>query len=396
MNTKYKNTMKSKFFKNNVRHPFWRGLGKVASGCVLAMTMLLWPVAVAAQSLTVCTSTSYTVPSAEGVSGATYKWLENGAEIPGADGESYTNLAGKVTAGSYVYVRMAETESCGWSNSNAFIVWVTGSVAAPVISKPADGCEGGDYVFTVPEVGGALYEWTGGGVANGNSYTYTNAAAGALTVTVRTVTAACTSAPSGATVTAYARPSFTADPTPAEQDMCPGTATLSVTADNATAYQWMKNGTATQEGSGYNSATYTTVTLTNATYSVVASNGLSACSATSNDAEITILTEGCYDSVTDCPGFTYISNVTSEGSMTWETATSFCNSKEGYGWRLPTFDELKCICSKKSQLVSGYESYWYWSSIDNGNGDGKFVVYFDACNTTSQYHRYLYNVKCVK
>jgi uncharacterized protein (TIGR02145 family) len=51
--------------------------------------------------------------------------LENGAEIPGATGESYTNLAGKPSAGTYVYVRMAHTDACGWQNSNAFIVSVS-------------------------------------------------------------------------------------------------------------------------------------------------------------------------------------------------------------------------------------------------------------------------------
>ena len=241
-----------------------------------------------AQELTVCTSTSYTVPSAVGVSGATYKWLENGAEVSGAAGESYTNLAGK-PAGTYVYIRRAFTGACGWQNSNAFIVYVTGSVDAPAITEPADGCVGADYVFTVPVAGGTTYEWSGGGTPNGNSYTYSNATDGVKTVTVRAVTAACSSAPASASVTVYAKPEISVHP--ASTSTC-STATLSVTASPVTAYRWLKNDVATSEGTGYTTADYTTAALTSgATYSVVVANG--ACSITSNTAVVSMKTDGC-------------------------------------------------------------------------------------------------------
>jgi uncharacterized protein (TIGR02145 family) len=241
-----------------------------------------------AQDLEVCTSTSYTIPSTVGVSGATYTWWENGAEIPGAGGESYTNQAGK-PAGTYVYVRRAYTAACGWQSSNAFVVYVAGS--APVITKPADGCAGINYVFTVPLEAGATYNWTGGGSANGNSYTYSNAAAGALTVTVRKVTSACTSEVSAATVTASAIPTITTQP--ADTSTCWGPSTqLSVAASPVTARQWLKNGSAITEGWGYTTATYTTNGVTTAAnYSVVVANG--ACSVTSNEAVVSMKIENC-------------------------------------------------------------------------------------------------------
>jgi uncharacterized protein (TIGR02145 family) len=64
---------------------------------------------------------------------------------------------------------------------------------------------------------------------------------------------------------------------------------LKVAASNATAYQWRKNGSDVSEGSNYTTATYTTAALTaTATYSVIVSNGMDACSTTSDDAVVTV------------------------------------------------------------------------------------------------------------
>jgi uncharacterized protein (TIGR02145 family) len=185
---------------------------------------------------------------------------------------------------------MARTDACGWQNSNAFIVSVSGQVGAPTITKPAAGCAGSDYVFTVPAVGGVSYEWAGGGAASGNSYTYSSATAGALTVTVRAVTllneVTCRSAVSAATVTAYALPVISDQP--ASTSTCSGsTVSLGVTASPATAYQWKKDGNNVTDGSGGTTSNYVTAALTaGATYSVVVANG--SCSVTSDDAVVTV------------------------------------------------------------------------------------------------------------
>jgi uncharacterized protein (TIGR02145 family) len=241
---------------------------------VIAGLMVFCGTVCIAQDKTVCTSTSYTVPSAVGVTGATYQWLENGAVVSGATGESYTNTVGQASAGTYVYVRRAHTEACGWQSSNAFIVSVTGSMAAPVITAPANGCNAINYVFTVPLVDGVTYEWTGGGTQNSNSYTYSNASPGAMTVTVRAVKEDCASAFSGATATAYVQPVINT-PTAEPAAVCwGGTSTLSVTASGSDlTYQWLKGGDATTEGSNYTSANYTTGPVTaTANYSVVVGN----------------------------------------------------------------------------------------------------------------------------
>jgi uncharacterized protein (TIGR02145 family) len=80
-----------------------------------------------AQVLTVCTGSSYSIPSATPASGAaTYQWLENGVVIPGATAISYTNTSGKLVAGKYEYVRQAKTPNCGseWMSSNVITVYV--------------------------------------------------------------------------------------------------------------------------------------------------------------------------------------------------------------------------------------------------------------------------------
>jgi hypothetical protein len=65
--------------------------------------------------------------------------------------------------------------------------------------------------------------------------------------------------------------------------------TLTIAANNATAYQWRKDGVDVSEGSNYNTATYTTAALTaTATYSVVVTNGMDACSTTSDNAVVTV------------------------------------------------------------------------------------------------------------
>jgi hypothetical protein len=84
---------------------------------------------ISTQSTTVAANQSYIITNATAASDfftGNYRWLENSALI-GATGDSYTNASGKPQGGVFVYVRQAEIEGCGWHNSNAVIVTVTGS-----------------------------------------------------------------------------------------------------------------------------------------------------------------------------------------------------------------------------------------------------------------------------
>jgi hypothetical protein len=255
-------------------------------------------------------------------------------------------------------------------------------VVAPTITPPAAGCAGGNFVFTVPVAAGTTYEWTdNGGAASGNSYTYSGATAGTKSAQVRAVTEACQSALSSvSTVAVSVQPTINTQP--AGTSVCSGTtATLSVTATNATAYQWKKGSSNVADGSGGTTANYTTAALTaGATYSVVVANG--ACSVTSNNALVSIKTDGC-SHFTLCPGFTEVSTVSYENNTTvnWPTADSYCKNIDD-NWRLPTESELVCMCSNKASLPGGYASDWYWSSELYYN-DYYHTVHFGACNSST-------------
>jgi uncharacterized protein (TIGR02145 family) len=97
----------------------------------------------------------------------------------------------------------------------------------------------------------------------------------------------CRSAAASASVTAFAAPVISSQP--AGIAICASnTATLSVTASPVTAYQWKKNG---EDATG-TSASYDTEALTTTTtYSVVVSHG--DCSVTSDNAVVSMKTEGC-------------------------------------------------------------------------------------------------------
>jgi uncharacterized protein (TIGR02145 family) len=114
---------------------------------------------------------------------------------------------------------------------------------------------------------------------------------------------------------------------PAATSACSGaTVQLGVAATNATAYQWKKNGANVSEGSGYTTANYTTAALSgNATYTVVVSNGLSACSTTSNDAPVTVYTAVSPGTITTA------SAITPAGTAPWVTVQSASPASGGSG-----------------------------------------------------------------
>lgn len=73
---------------------------------------------------------------------------------------------------------------------------------------------------------------------------------------------------------------------------------------------------------------------------------------------------------------------TSQTECNWREACSWC-ADYGYGWRLPSTDELKVICNNRSLLNSalddggytelGNDHDWYWAAEEKGEYKAWFV-----------------------
>jgi uncharacterized protein (TIGR02145 family) len=301
---------------------------KVIQKLLIAMIPgFFFPAAVGAQDVIVCTSSSYSIPSVSSAGdNASYRWMENGVDIPGATSESYTNPAGKSTAGTYVYTRLAKVEDCNWQASNSIVVWVMGVDGLPVITSPEINCSGTDIIFSVQEAAGTRFEWAGdGGVAKGNIYTYPSAETGEKTVKVRAIPLVdnleCTSEFATASVNVLATPKITVDLEGSR--ICPNEQTeFKVEATDATEYQWYKDDKPVTDGEGANESKYVTPMLTeDAIYKVVAINS-GACSVTSRSVAVTMNTTGCCNAPGLTIDFTKFNPCIAQTNSTWTLVDS--------------------------------------------------------------------------
>lgn len=67
------------------------------------------------------------------------------------------------------------------------------------------------------------------------------------------------------------------------------------------------------------------------------------------------------------------------GEHKWEDAKKVCEDL-GYGWRLPTREELHLMWVNR-ESIGGFAAAYYWSSSENGN----LVAWYQSFGSGNQY-----------
>jgi hypothetical protein len=94
-----------------------------------------------------------------------------------------------------------------------------------------------------------------------------------------------------------------------------------------------------------------------------------------------------------CPGFSSVTCGIDWGYVNWFAADEICTTY-GDGWRLPTRDELVCLCNNLDALHGhSYELEYYWTSEWK---DGRWMVSLNACSIRTDGNADLHRVTCVK
>jgi uncharacterized protein (TIGR02145 family) len=191
-----------------------RTLRKLLLTAVLGFSSA-WCAAQTSPDLVVCVGQSFTINSntaassdADDSPALSYEWLQDGQPVGGATSATYESSSGINTPGEYSFTRVATAGTCAPATTAPVVVKVVANPAYPVITAPASGVAGIDYVFTTLAYGAAdyQYQWVdNGGEASGNSYTFSAATTGVLTAAVKVVVnGGCETLQSSASVTAGA------------------------------------------------------------------------------------------------------------------------------------------------------------------------------------------------
>jgi hypothetical protein len=201
----------------------------------------------------------------------------------------------------------------------------------------------------------------------------------------RNTTTGCTSA-SRLAVTGTVNPDVAqATITGNSSNSCPTkTVPLTATATGATGYTWYRNGSQVQKSTSPN---YTVSSAGN--YTVIGYNAY--CSgATSSSKYISINDCG---SVPGCTGFSVVNaNVSHDGEANLSDAVERCNAMGG---RLPTYNEIHCMCNNKSTVPGGFKNAWYW--ISGGAPNASHNVYSSAlCTPGQEPSSTTWNYRCVR
>jgi hypothetical protein len=373
---------------------------------------------------------SATVPSGHTIDWYTTSGTGTGSIV--SDGTGVTSFSPNLTATTTYYAQARNTTtSCVSSSRTAVTATVNTPPTAPtgLASSAASVCTTGTTLTLTASGGsagsGAVYEWGRGtvgtnilGTSTATTYSVSTNAASTYWVRMKGTGACSATTTGGVTHTITVYPPFSAGAiSPGNGTAFVGTnpgATITSSSDafggddNIT-YQWQRiqgtssvtlSGSASTYSIGSDADNYSTPgTYTFRRYAHDGCN--TAWVASTGNFTLTVEEPGI--AWTACsssdPGFTRITNNQYEegGQMNWNAAKLLCEGI-GSGWRLPTLDELECMCDKKDSpgLPGGYVSHYYWS-ITAYDSDSRYIVNFPNCFVHYNFDTASYTyVKCVK
>lgn len=220
-----------------------------------------------------CAGSNVTL-TATAVSGATYQWKKDGAEIASATGQTYDASS----AGTYSVV---VTTTCPVTSGNVVVSEISAPTATIENGATASYCTGNDVTLTATAVNKATYQWkkNGADISGATGQTYDASEAGSYTVAVTT---SCTTVSSAVEVSQTVIPTFEIT-NGSTVTFCGNSGTLTATSIAGAAYQWKK------DGADISKATNNELTVTEAgTYTVTVT--MASCSETSGNSTVTFST----------------------------------------------------------------------------------------------------------
>jgi large repetitive protein len=245
-------------------------------------------------SNTFCVGGSATL-SVPNVTGSVYAWTGGG-----------TNFDRVVTTSGGYSVTVTNTAGCTATSSVTTITVNTLPDVTVTLTGSKTFCVGGSATLSVPNVGGSVYAWTGGGT----NFDRVVTTSGGYAVTV-TNTAGCTATSGVTTITVNALPLANITASGSGLTFCAGGFT-NLTASGGTTYAWT---------GGPNTAAYNNIT-TSGTYSVTVTNAAGCTAITSTTITVNALPipsiAASGSGLTFCAGGS--TNLTASGGTTYAWA----------------------------------------------------------------------------
>jgi predicted transcriptional regulator len=279
-----------------------------ANGCssastATAVTVATLPTAtiVAGGVTSFCAGGNVTL-NANGGTGLSYQWRNNGTAIAGATTSSYIAS----TSGAYT---VAVTNSNGCQNISAATNVSANAAPSAVVTtvSPTTFCAGGNVVLSAPAAAGSSYQWlkNGSNIATGANYIANTS--GSYTVNV-TDANGCVATSTSTSVTVNALPTATISAT-GNTTLCQGD-NVTLNVSGGTSYAWSTGSTATS------------ITVNTAgAYTVVVTDANGCTAATTQQVSVNALpvaTSAATTATTFCAGGSVVLNANTGTGLTYQ------------------------------------------------------------------------------